>query len=288
MNIEGLRFGPRLNRHVLRRADNATVSFCYDLLRLETWEASRGIAISMSAPRLPHILVVDDDLQIRTMLARYLRDHGLRVSTAEDGARLMEAVATTPFDVVILDVMMPGDDGFTLCQRLRTRSDVPIILLTARDSETDRVVGLELGADDYVPKPFNPRELLARVRATLRRAEMTERRRNVDKSHLFRFADWTLDVTKRALTSPKGILTDLTTGEFDLLTAFVQHPQSVLTRDHLLDLVHGRSSLNIDRSIDVQISRLRRKIEPDPQNPQFIKTVRNGGYYFTADVDELA
>lgn len=238
----------------------------------------------MSTARIPHILVVDDDRQIRTMLARYLGDHGLRVTMAEDGRHVMALHDGHRFDVIILDVMMPGDDGFTLCQRLRARSTVPIILLTARDTETDRVVGLELGADDYVAKPFNPRELLARVRATIRRSAMASEKAATSLPSLYRFAEWTLDVTKRTLVSPKGTRLDLTTGEFDLLAALVQHPQQVLSRDQLLDLVHGRSSLNIDRSIDVQISRLRRKIEEDPQEPMLIRTVRNGGYLFTADV----
>lgn len=243
----------------------------------------------MSTARQSHILVVDDDRHIRAMLARYLSDHGLRVTMADGGVQMMELCATHPFDVVVLDVMMPGDDGFTLCQRLRARSHVPIILLTARDTETDRVIGLELGADDYVAKPFNPRELLARIRAMLRRATMPSASSGTAnaaaKPARFRFAGWTLDLTKRALTSPRGTRVDLTTGEFDLLTALAQHPQHILSRDQLLDLVHGRSNLNIDRSIDVQISRLRRKIEENPQDPVLIRTVRNGGYFFAADVE---
>ncbi|HEV2596921.1 response regulator [Sphingopyxis sp.] len=243
----------------------------------------------MSTARQSHILVVDDDRHIRTMLARYLSDHGLRVTMADGGRQMMEQFARHAFDVVVLDVMMPGDDGFTLCQRLRASSPVPIILLTARDTETDRVIGLELGADDYVAKPFNPRELLARIRAMLRRATMAAApAAAVAKQARFRFAGWTLDLTKRALTSPRGTRVDLTTGEFDLLTALAQHPQHVLSRDQLLDLVHGRSNLNIDRSIDVQISRLRRKIEENPQEPSLIRTVRNGGYFFAADVESGA
>jgi two-component system OmpR family response regulator len=243
----------------------------------------RGYRPGMATTRLPQILVVDDDRQIRTMLARYLGDHGLRVMMAEGGEQMMELLAAHPFDVVVLDVMMPGDDGFTLCQRLRARSTVPIILLTARDTDTDRVIGLELGADDYVPKPFSPRELLARIRAMLRRASMVSDAA-VAKSTRFHFAGWALDLARRTLTSPRGTRIDLTTGEFDLLTALVQHPQHVLSRDQLLDLVHGRSNLNIDRSIDVQVSRLRRKIEDDPHEPLLIRTVRNGGYFFAVDV----
>ncbi|NIJ39363.1 two-component system OmpR family response regulator [Sphingopyxis panaciterrae] len=241
----------------------------------------------MARPEQSHILIVDDDRQIRTMLARYLGDNGLRVTSAEDGRRMAELMARFRFDVVVLDVMMPGDDGFTLCRRLRAESHVPIILLTARSDETDRVVGLELGADDYVAKPFNPRELLARIRSALRRAGMNAAPQEAAASR-FRFAGWTLDASRRTLVSPAGSLVDLTTGEFDLLVALARHPQQVLSRDQLLDHVHGRSSFNIDRSIDVQISRLRRKIEADPQAPALVKTVRNGGYFFSAEVTDAA
>ncbi|WP_423602778.1 response regulator [Sphingomonas sp. MS122] len=242
----------------------------------------------MSRKESPHILVVDDDRQIRTMLARYLGDNGLRVSVADGGRQMAELTGRYRFDTVVLDVMMPGDDGFTLCQRLRATSTVPIILLTARGDDTDRVIGLELGADDYVAKPFNPRELLARIRAALRRVAMSAAPPPDPFAGRFRFAGWTLDTGKRTLVSPAGSLVDLTTGEFDLLVALVQHPQQVLSRDQLLDYVHGRSSLNIDRSIDVQVSRLRRKVEADPHVPELIKTVRNGGYFFSAAVEPVA
>jgi len=268
--------------------DNPPVSICFNMCRLETWPRGAAIVGVMSTARQSHILVVDDDRHIRTMLARYLSDHGLRVTMADGGRQMMEMFSGHQFDVVVLDVMMPGDDGFTLCQRLRAQSHVPIILLTARDTETDRVVGLELGADDYVAKPFNPRELLARIRAMLRRSTMASAPTAGANQARLRFAGWTLDLTKRALTSPRGTRVDLTTGEFDLLTALAQHPQHVLSRDQLLDLVHGRSNLNIDRSVDVQISRLRRKIEENPQEPQLIRTVRNGGYFFAADVESGA
>jgi two-component system, OmpR family, response regulator len=240
---------------------------------------------AMARQENAHILVVDDDRQIRTMLARYLSDNGLRVTVADGGLQMAELVGKYRFDVVVLDVMMPGEDGFTLCQRLRAASTVPIILLTARGDETDRVVGLELGADDYVAKPFNPRELLARIRAALRRAAMVSASPPEAFADRFRFAGWTLDTARRTLVSPAGSLVELTTGEFDLLAALVQHPQQVLSRDQLLDYVHGRSSINIDRSIDVQVSRLRRKIEADPHAPELIKTVRNGGYFFSAAVE---
>jgi two-component system OmpR family response regulator len=236
----------------------------------------------------PHILIVDDDRQIRAMLARFLAEHSMRVTQAGDGEQMFKALEAGRFDVIVLDVMMPGDDGFTLCRKLRSTNTLPLILLTARNSETDRIVGFELGADDYVTKPFNPRELLARIRAILRRAGAHTAASQGLASAIYRFAGWTLDTSRRALTSPHGVLTDLTTGEFDLLVAFVEHPQRVLNRDQLLDLARGRVSLAFDRSIDVQVSRLRRKIEIDPNVPALIKTVRNGGYFFTAIVTAAA
>lgn len=232
----------------------------------------------------PHILVVDDDQRIRSMLASFLRDHGLRVSQAGDGRQMFTVLEAARIDTVVLDVMMPGEDGISLCRRLRSESTVPIILLTAVSGETDRIVGLEVGADDYVTKPFNPRELLARIRAVLRRVAMLSAGPRESRQAIYRFNGWRLDPTRRTLHSPGGALTDLTSGEFDLLAAFAEHPQRVLTRDQLLDLARGRSAAGFDRSIDVQISRLRRKIEDNPQDPSLIKTVRNEGYYFAADV----
>jgi two-component system OmpR family response regulator len=208
----------------------------------------------------PHILIVDDDRQIRAMLARFLAEHDMRVTQAGDGELMFKALEAGRFDVIVLDVMMPGDDGFTLCRRLRSANTIPLILLTARNSETDRIVGLELGADDYVTKPFNPRELLARIRAILRRAGADPAAAQRLASAIYQFAGWTLDTSRRSLVSPQGVLTDLTTGEFDLLVAFVEHPQRVLNRDQLLDLARGRVSLAFDRSIDVQVSRLRRPL----------------------------
>ena len=236
----------------------------------------------------PHILIVDDDRQIRAMLGRFLADHDMRVTQAGDGEQMFKALEAGRFDVIVLDVMMPGDDGFTICRKLRSANTIPLILLTARNSETDRIVGLELGADDYVTKPFNPRELLARIRALMRRAGADPAAQQRLASAIYQFAGWTLDTSRRALTSPHGVLTDLTTGEFELLVAFVEHPQRVLNRDQLLDLARGRVSLAFDRSIDVQVSRLRRKIEIDPNVPALIKTVRNGGYFFTATVTAAA
>ncbi|QQP97987.1 response regulator [Lysobacter enzymogenes] len=243
----------------------------------------------MSANAPPTVLIVDDDATLRGMLAQFLGDHGLRVVEASDGARMFERLATTAVSVVLLDVMLPGDDGFALCRRLRAAghpaaSNIPIILLTSVNSDTDRVVGLELGADDYIAKPFNPRELLARIRALLRRSD-SGRGEDARSGAEFRFMGWVLNPRHRSLRSPNGALTDLTSGEFDLLLAFLEHPQRILSRDQLIDLARGRALTPYDRSIDVQISRLRRKIEPDPQRPRLIKTVRNEGYFFAADVD---
>lgn len=232
----------------------------------------------------PNILVVDDDQQIRTMLARFLTDHGMGVTTAADGVQMYNAMNRHPVDIIVLDVMLPGENGFALCRQLQgVEQPTPVILLTAMNGDTDRVVGLELGADDYIVKPFNPRELLARIRAVLRRT-WGNSRNGPGKQPAYRFAQWTLDASHRSLISPTGVLTDLTTGEFDLLLAFVEHPQQILSRDRLLDLARGRNSNPFDRSIDVQVSRLRRKIEANPLDPSLIKTVRNGGYFFAANV----
>jgi len=228
-------------------------------------------------------LIVDDDQRIRSMLAQYLTERGMRVSTAEDGSQMFATIHAESIDVVLLDVMLPGEDGLSLCSRLRTTSSLPVILLTAMNEATDRVVGLELGADDYVAKPFDPRELLARIRSLLRRAgAVAGASALIASTHTF--AGWTLDSRRRTLHSPVDVLVDLTSGEFDLLFAFVEHPQQILHRDRLLDLARGRTNQVYDRSIDVQISRLRRKIETDPQEPLLIKTVRSEGYIFTADV----
>jgi two-component system, OmpR family, response regulator len=231
-----------------------------------------------------HVLVVDDDQRIRTMLARFLVDHGLRVSQARNGVEMFEVSADARIDMIILDIMMPGEDGLSLCRRMRAESSVPIILLTAMNADTDRIIGLEIGADDYVVKPFNPRELLARIRAVTRRMTAGNPIPQHRRSATYTFEGWVLDANRRTLVSPDGALTDLTSGEFDLLLAFLEHPQRVLNRDQLLDLAHGRSSQAFDRSIDVQISRLRRKIEANPHSPVLIKTVRNEGYFFTATV----
>ncbi len=234
--------------------------------------------------RTPHILIVDDDPKIRSGLSKFLTDQGLRVSVAVDGRELLAKLAHANIDLIVLDVMMPGEDGLSLCRKLSGEGSVPIILLTAVAGEMDRVVGLELGAEDYVCKPFNPRELLARIRVVLRRRPATTATEKTRIVKCYRFADWVLDARARTLTSPSGAHVEVTTGEFDLLQAFVEHPNVVLTRDQLLDLARGRASMAIDRAVDVQVMRLRRKLEADPQTPQLIKTVRNSGYIFTPEV----
>jgi two-component system OmpR family response regulator len=231
-----------------------------------------------------HILVVDDDEEIRDLLGRFLNKHGYRVTTARDGEEMWKVLASNKADLVILDVMLPGDDGLMLCRRLRETSQISVIMLTAMGDETDRIIGLEIGADDYLPKPFNPRELLARAKAVLRRAAAASAGA---RGNIAKFAGWNLDFVKRELTSPDGAVTELTGGEYDLLMAFVEHPQRVLTRDQLLDFARGRTASSFDRSIDVQVSRLRRKLEGDPSRQTLIKTVRGAGYIFVPKVERL-
>jgi two-component system OmpR family response regulator len=233
----------------------------------------------------PHILIVDDDREIRSLLSRFLRKHGMRVDTAADGREMFAVLDAGRFDLLVLDLMLPGEDGLSLCRKIRMAGDIPIIMLTALGEEADRIVGLEMGADDYLPKPFNPRELLARIRAVLRRSgEALSPGQTKARAGVLTFNGWQLDVGQRTLSAPDGVLVDLTAGELDLLAALAEHPQRVLNRDQLLDLTRGREAGPFDRSIDVQISRLRRKIETDAKNPAIIKTVRGGGYVFAVEV----
>jgi two-component system OmpR family response regulator len=234
-----------------------------------------------------HILVVDDDGQVRQLIGRFLRDSGYRVSGARDGREMRETLASTAIDLIILDLMLPGVSGLDLCRELRATSSVPIIMLTAKGEDTDRIVGLELGADDYLPKPFNPRELLARVRAILRRAAAKPDPDRPIGGRLISFAGYTLDTQRREVTSPEGVVIDLSGGEYDLLLAFLEHPNRVLSRDQLLELARNRSADPFDRSIDVQVSRLRRKLEADDKAPALIKTVRGAGYIFVPTVKRL-
>jgi two-component system, OmpR family, response regulator len=231
-----------------------------------------------------HLLIVDDDKELCSLLSKFMTRQGYRVSVAHNGLAMTGILEASRIDLVILDLMLPGEDGLALCRRLRSTSTLPIIMLTAMGDDVDRIIGLEMGADDYLAKVANPRELLARVRAVLRRAGAPETRVSADQKRIFEFAGWRLDVTHRQLYSAKDALVPLRAGEFDLLLAFVERPQRVLSRDQLLDLSRGRSANVFDRSIDVQISRLRRKIEPDPKEPTLIKTVRSGGYILAANV----
>jgi two-component system OmpR family response regulator len=236
----------------------------------------------------PHILIVDDDREIRDLLSRFLKKHDYRVDVAADGRAMMQAIEVGRFDLVVLDLMLPGEDGLSLCRRLRATSSLPVIMLTAVSEETDRIVGLEMGADDYLTKPFNPRELLARIKAVLRRAGpgggTAPGAEDESRGTALVFENWRLDLARRELRTADGVLTPLTAGEFDLLVALVERPQRVLGRDQLLDLTKGRAAAPFERSVDVQLSRLRRKIEIDPKAPAIIKTVRGGGYVFAAKV----
>lgn len=239
---------------------------------------------SASEAAKPHILIVDDDAEIRDLLSRFLSKHDFRVTTARDGREMRQALQDWAFDLVVLDLMMPGEDGLTLCKQIRTESSIPIIMLTAMGEEVDRIIGLEVGADDYMAKPFNPRELAARIKAVLRRVGGLGTNDSPEtRTQKLAFAAFELDPTTRTLQRETADI-PLTAGEYDLLIAFVDHPRRVLNRDQLLDMARGRAAIPFDRSIDVQVGRLRRKIEEDPKNPALIKTVRGGGYMFTAEV----
>ncbi|MFN7634311.1 MAG: response regulator [Acetobacteraceae bacterium] len=234
----------------------------------------------------PHILIVDDDREIRDLLGRFLERQGLRVSLARSALEARKLWPLGRYHLVVLDLMLPGESGLDLARWLRGQSDVPIVMLTAMGEETDRIVGLELGADDYLAKPFNPRELLARIRAVLRRAggEGADRAKD-PQPRAIRFAGWTLEPGRRRLTDPQGAEVILTGGEYELLAVLVERPNRVLTRDMLMDLLHGRQAGPFDRAIDVAVSRLRRKLEDDGRNPSLIKTVRGGGYVLATTVE---
>ena len=234
---------------------------------------------------MPHILVVDDDREIRDLLARFLERHRLRVTAVRDGREARRAWTNGHYHLVVLDLMLPGESGLDLARWMRSQSDIPIVMLTAMGEETDRIIGLELGADDYVPKPFNPRELLARIRAVLRRAGDAGDHRAEPGSRTLVFGGWTLEPSRRRLLNPEGAEVTLTGGEYDLLVALVERANRVLTRDMLLDLLRGRQAGPFDRAIDVAVSRLRRKLEDDGRNAQLIKTVRGGGYVLAATVE---
>ena len=234
-----------------------------------------------------HILIIDDDRDIRRPLAEYFRRHGFRVSVAADGKEMDRALVTAKVDLIVLDVMMPGEDGLSICKRLQETLQIPIILLTALTESSDRVVGLELGADDYVTKPFDPRELVARVKSVLRRAQMRPRREQRTNG-MVRFDGWRFDLRSKEILREDDIAVRLSSGEHALLVALIEHAGMTLTREQLLDLTRSREAQLFDRSIDNQVSRLRRKLEPDPRNPRIILTKWGGGYVFAADIEWLS
>ncbi|MCL6420985.1 response regulator [Aestuariirhabdus haliotis] len=233
------------------------------------------------------ILVVDDDREIRELLETYLNQNGYLASTLEDGSRLMEQLQTGPtVDLVVLDLMMPGDDGFSLCRQIRAESQTPIIMLTASAEDTDRIIGLEMGADDYVAKPFNPRELLARIKAVLRRSHALIGTAN--KGRFFRFGNWRLDTIQRDLIDADNVVIPLSGADYNLLLLFLENPNQVLSREQLLVATRGREANPFDRSIDVQLSRLRQRLSEDAKDPHIIKTVRGAGYVLAAEVEREA
>ena len=231
------------------------------------------------------ILVVEDEFEIAALLKRYLATQGYVVDTVASGAAMRTAMQVGGIDLILLDLGLPGEDGLALMRALRVESSIPVIVVTGRGESIDRIVGLEIGADDYITKPFDLRELAARVRSVLRRTLGGPPPRKADSSNLVRFAGWTFDLDARRLESPDGATVELTTGEFDLLAALARRPGRVLSRDELLEATRNREAAPFDRSIDVQIGRLRRKIEKDPQNPEMIKAVRGAGYVFTPKVE---
>lgn len=231
-----------------------------------------------------HILVVDDDEEIRKLLSRYLLTQGFRVSTASDGKELKERLGAGRIDLIVLDVLLPDGSGIDLCRDLRRTSTVPVILLTALKEDVDRIIGLEIGADDYIGKPFNPRELVARIRAVLRRTTERSAPGTTIRGKVFRFADFVVDKDARRVTGSEDVEIPLTAAEFDLLIAFLERPGRVLSREQLLDITQGRGAGPFDRSIDVLVSRVRRKLG-DGGTFQILKTLRNGGYQLTARVE---
>lgn len=240
--------------------------------------------MNFQSEKSEHLLVVDDDREIRDLMARYFKRHGYRVTAVEDGRKMRRALDDWSIDLIILDLMLPGEDGLSLCRDLRAHSKVPVVMLTAMGEEMDRIVGLEMGADDYLPKPCNPRELLARVRAVLRRTHEQSWLPGEPNEMVLRFEGWELDTRRRELKAPDGRAVDLSVGELELLSVLARNSQRVMTRDQILDCLKGRWTQPFERSVDMQISRLRKKMEPVPTSPIMIKTVRNGGYVFTPSV----
>lgn len=231
-----------------------------------------------------HVLIVDDDKDIRDLLHEFLKRRGMRVSIAHDGEEMHDVMSRTAVDLIILDVMLPGKSGIEICPDIRRHSRVPIIMLTAIADAADKILGLEIGADDYLAKPFDPRELLARIRAVLRRLE-NNRAPSRPVTHSYRFAGWTLDCARRRLTSPSDVRVELTTAEFNLLEAFVKSSQHILSRDQLMEMAGNQAVYGYDRSVDILISRLRRKLNDDSRSPKLILTIRGGGYQFGHEVE---
>ncbi|MBF0414708.1 MAG: response regulator [Magnetococcales bacterium] len=233
-----------------------------------------------------HILVIDDDPEICQLVNDFFQKNGFQVTSIPSSKGLQDALDRQKVDLIVLDLMLPDEDGLVVCRNLRSRSNIPVIILSARGEEMDRIIGLEMGADDYLPKPFHPRELLARVKSVLRRTRAAPEEVDEDDSHAFyRFAGWTLDVATRQLYTSRNEKIFLSGGEFSLLRVFLNHPNRVLTRDQLLAFSHGREIEPYDRTIDMQISRLRRRLNDDPKSPELIKTVRSLGYVFSARVE---
>jgi two-component system OmpR family response regulator len=232
-----------------------------------------------------HILIVDDDAEIRALLSAYLQKNGYRTSVAADGGAMWKALERSGVDLIVLDLMLPGEDGLALCRKLRADSDTPVIMLTARGEETDRIVGLEMGADDYLAKPFSPRELLARIKSVLRRYRSLPLNLRADDAREIGFAGWRLDTVARHLVSADGVVASLSGAEFQLLRVFLSHPNRVLTRDQLMMLSKGHEADPLDRSIDIQVSRLRHRLGDDPTNPEIIRTVRGEGYVLAVPVE---
>jgi two-component system OmpR family response regulator len=274
-----------------RRALNVSSCCCGGILKHLEIKFSYALAKLTAKVRTemaaPNILVVEDDRETRALIAKYLTANACNVSTASDGREMDRVMADRRVDLLILDVMLPGEDGLSLCRKVRANSQLPIIMLTARGEDVDRILGLEMGADDYLAKPFNPRELLARINAVLRRQAAALMASATNGATSFAFLDWHIDFRLRELRDPAGARVAMTSAEFDLLRIFCERPGRVISRENLLDLTQGRNAGSLERSIDVLVSRIRRKIESDPQDATIIKTVRSGGYVFTPSVSAI-
>lgn len=253
---------------------------------ISKYESEYLVNNASTADQATSILIVDDDHDIRSLLSDILKSNGLEVFQAEDGRAMFDVLKSRSIDLIVLDLNLPEVDGLTLCRQLRETSNLPVIMLTAKTNPLERVIGLETGADDYVCKPFEPLELLSRIRSVLRRSKSTQEGTEQSQApEKITFAGWTLDLTGRHLINPQGVIISLSGAEYRLLRIFLDHPNRILSRDQLMDLIHGRDVSPFDRSIDLQVSRLRQRIEGDTKSPALIKTVRNEGYVLTAKVE---